>query len=543
MKKENTQIKYSKSRQEGINIYFQEKINDLENKQAEITDLLVKKKNDTDRLIIINKEKSNTINSIKEKIAVMVEDHTSYINEMNKFKKDIQEALEHKRHQLSRIETKLSKLKQLYIGTSNEHNRLKKTFSERTQIKKDLENRLELLNETIKKKYWANTARLSLAQQIELANQEILSWRYRLQRHSILLNDTRRKLFNELQDIKGNIRVFCRIRPPTISEQDSCIKYDISEDASTITIKNSTPRGISLLTFKFDYIFSSISTQSEVFEEVSQLIQSALDGYNVSLFSYGQTGSGKTFTMMGGKDENEYGMIPRALNLIFESIDRNIEKGWSYHIEYSAIEVYNETIRDLTTTKQKNSEVKIDQFGSATIVGINSIKVGGINDINNLLKIAQKNRSEASTDCNERSSRSHSIIQLKISGKHGKGTDTPNNDSRNINSTLSLIDLAGSERASKSGVTGERMKETQFINKSLSALGDVIQSINLEKDHIPFRNSKLTMILKNSLGGNSKAAMLVHISPSLNSINETISSLRFASKVQNCITNRNKEKN
>ena len=125
-----------------------------------------------------------------------------------------------------------------------------------------------------------------------------------MQRHSILLNDTRRKLFNELQDIRGNIRVFCRVRPPTISEQDFCIKYDISEDASTITINNTTTRGTNLLTFKFDYIFSSVSTQHEVFEEVSQLIQSALDGYNVSLFSYGQTGSGKTFTMLGGKDVN-----------------------------------------------------------------------------------------------------------------------------------------------------------------------------------------------------------------------------------------------
>ncbi|KAH8583806.1 kinesin-related K2 [Cryptosporidium sp. chipmunk genotype I] len=541
MKKENIQIKNYESRQDIITC-FQEKINDLENRQAELSDLLLRKQNDTDQLILINKEKNNTISLIKEKMSVMVEDHNAYINEMNEFKKDLQDVLDCKKYQLSRIETKLSKLKQSYDEVSNENSELKKTFSENSNIKKDLENKLEILNETIKKKYWANTARLSLAQQLELANQEILSWKYRLQRQSILLNDTRRKLFNELQDIRGNIRVFCRVRPPTISEQNSCIKYDISEDASTITIKNTTMRGKNLLSFKFDYIFSSVSTQYEVFEEVSQLIQSALDGYNVSLFSYGQTGSGKTFTMLGGKDVNEYGMIPRALNLIFENINRNREKGWTYSVEYSAIEVYNETIRDLTTTKQKNSEVKIDQFGSATIVGVNLIKVDNVNDVNNLLKVAQKNRSEASTDCNERSSRSHSIIQLKISGKHSQGTDESNSDSKNIGSTLSLIDLAGSERANKSGVTGERMKETQFINKSLSALGDVIQSINQGKDHIPFRNSKLTMVLKNSLGGNSKVAMLVHVSPSINSINETISSLRFAFKVQNCVTNRNKEK-
>ncbi|EAZ51442.1 kinesin-related protein K2 [Cryptosporidium parvum Iowa II] len=543
MKRENTQIRYNKSRQGDINIFFQEKINDLESKQAELSDLLIRRQNDADHLILINKEKSNTINSIKKKLSVMVEDHKSYTNEMNELKKNLKEMLDNKKDQLLRIETKLGKLKQLHDEATNENNELKETFSEKSIIKRDLENKLEVLNETIKKKYWANTARLSLAQQLELANQEILSWKYRLQRHSILLNDTRRKLFNELQDIRGNIRVFCRVRPPTISEQDFCIKYDISEDASTITINNTTTRGTNLLTFKFDYIFSSVSTQHEVFEEVSQLIQSALDGYNVSLFSYGQTGSGKTFTMLGGKDVNEYGMIPRALKLIFDNIDRNCEKGWTYNLEYSAIEVYNETIRDLTTPKQKNSEVKIDQFGSATIVGINLIKVNNINDVNNLLKMAHKHRSEASTDCNERSSRSHSIIQLKISGKHCQDADESNPDSRNISSTLSLIDLAGSERVNKSGVAGERMKEAQFINKSLSALGDVIQSINQGKDHIPFRNSKLTMVLKNSLGGNSKAAMLVHISPSSHSINETISSLRFASKVQNCVTNRNREKN
>lgn len=537
MKRETTQTRY-KPKNGDINVSFQEKIDDLENKQAELTNLLAKKQNETDKLVFLNREKSNHISSIKEKMSAMAENHIAYMNEMIKLKEDVQNLLEQKKNQLSIIETKFNTLKRMHDLAYNEYSELERKLSEKILVKKDLENKLELLNETIKKKYWANTARLSLAQQIELANKEILSWKYRLQRHSILINDSRRKLFNELQDIRGNIRVFCRIRPPTVSEQDSCIKYDISEDASTITIKSSTSRGISLSTFKFDYIFSSYSTQYEVFEEVSQLIQSALDGYNVSLFSYGQTGSGKTFTMLGGKNEGEYGVIPRALNLIFESIDINKEKGWEYNVECSAIEVYNETIRDLTTTKHKHSEVKIDQSGFATIIGVNLIRVSKIHDVNYLLKTAQKNRSEASTDSNERSSRSHSIIQLKISGKYNQGADGAERDSRNIVSTLSLIDLAGSERVNKSGVTGERMKETQFINKSLSALGDVIQSINQGKDHIPFRNSKLTMILKNSLGGNSKAAMLVHISPSSSSINETISSLRFASKVQNCVTNR-----
>ncbi|KAJ1605357.1 kinesin-related protein K2 [Cryptosporidium canis] len=523
---------------EDINASFQVKIDDLENKQAELTNLLTKKHNDIDNLVISNKEKNINISLIKEKISDMGENHITYTNEVNEFKKDILSLLDLKKNQLTRVETKSGALKRAHDRAYMEYIELEKTLSEKAQIKSDLEHRLELLNETIKKKYWANKARLSLAQQIELANKEISSWKYRLQRQSILLNDTRRRLFNELQDIRGNIRVFCRIRPPTVTEQESCIKYDISEDASTITIKNSTPRGISLSTFKFDYIFSSSSSQCEVFEEVSQLIQSALDGYNVSLFSYGQTGSGKTFTMLGGKKESEYGMIPRALHLIFESIGKNREKGWEYYVECSAIEVYNDTIRDLSTTKNKNSEVKIDQSGLATIVGIQWIRVNKIDDVNNLLKVAQKNRSEASTNSNERSSRSHSIIQLKICGNHVQDIHGTECDSKNIASTLSLIDLAGSERISKSGVTGERMKETQFINKSLSALGDVIQSINQGKEHIPFRNSKLTMILKNSLGGNSKAAMLVHISPCCSSINETISSLRFASKVQNCITNR-----
>ncbi|KAF7458631.1 kinesin-domain-containing protein [Cryptosporidium felis] len=519
------------------NLMFQDKIVLLENEQAELSNELIKKQNELEELILENEKRNSIILAIKRQISIMEESYLVYSSNVTKFKDEIQRLFYLKEEKISKLQTGSNKLKRLYDETKLENIELENKLSEQLVIKDSLELELKTLNETVKKKYWANSARLSLAQQIELANQEILSWKYRLQKQSILVNDVRRRLFNELQDIRGNIRVFCRVRPPRISERESCIEYDISEDSSTITIKHSNSRGLNLSTFKFDYIFLPQSTQEEIFEEVSQLVQSALDGYNVCLFSYGQTGSGKTFTMIGRNNEAENGMIPRAISLIFEMIEINREKGWVYDIECSAIEIYNENIRDLTSNK-KISEVKIDQSGSAIMNGINSIRVTSICEVNKLLKIAQKNRVEACTKSNERSSRSHSIFQLKISGEYSQNTNGANYSSRKIVSILSLIDLAGSERVNKSGVAGERLKETQFINKSLSALGDVIMSINLKKDHIPFRNSKLTMILKNCLGGNSKTTMLVHISPCTSSINETISSLRFASKVQNCYTNR-----
>jgi len=275
------------------------------------------------------------------------------------------------------------------------------------------------------------------------------------------------------------------------------------------------------------------------FEEISQLVQSALDGYNTCIFAYGQTGSGKTFTMEGPGfesedmpivDEAKRGMIPRAVEQIFVSSQALKEKGWEYEMEVMFLEIYNEQLRDLLATKRSDDtkyEIKHDNKGNTTVTNMTTVKVRNPSQVYGLLTRASNHRSVAATKMNEHSSRSHSVFQLKISGINALTGET-------CNGILNLIDLAGSERLEKSGAIGTQKTETISINKSLSSLGDVIASLANKEQHIPYRNSKLTYLLQNSLGGNSKTLMFVNISPRATDLNESMSSLRFAAKVNAC---------
>lgn len=287
--------------------------------------------------------------------------------------------------------------------------------------------------------------------------------------------------------------------------------------------------------FAFDRVFGPHSTQSDVFEEISQLVQSALDGYRVCIFAYGQTGSGKTHTMEGSQaDEQLLGMIPRAVLQIFstaESLKR--DKRWEFNFEASYLEIYNETIRDLLTSTASGSDdakLEIRHLPNSTktiVTDLTVVPVESPESVLTLLKRAGHNRAVAETLCNDRSSRSHSVFMLKISGTNAATGES-------IEGLLNLIDLAGSERLSQSGSTGDRLKETQAINKSLSSLGDVISALANKDSHVPYRNSKLTYLLQHSLGGNSKTLMFVNVSPALSNFNETLCSLRFATKVNSC---------
>ncbi|EEA07213.1 kinesin motor domain-containing protein [Cryptosporidium muris RN66] len=529
---------------------YQEIIENLEKEQKLVSNKIEELENNSKQLSeecsILNKKTELVREKEKEDnetlIKIMEESEES-----ERLYENLQVELKNK---INELETRIEQLSNDLEYEKSVGDNLKSQCKDLESIKLNTQANLNILTEKLKIKYWANSARLSLAQQIELANQEILSWKYRLQRCAANINNERKKLFNMVQEIRGNIRVFCRIRPLLPSEnKDSCIQYDISEDDSTITIKNNGNRGSSISAFSFDRIFLPKCSQQDVFEEVSQLIQSALDGYNVCIFSYGQTGSGKTHTMLGTPKDEDIGMIPRALNLIFSTIKDMKTKGWNYRSELSAMEVYNENVRDLLQeSKGKQApELRLDQKGGISITGLYIKEVTNAEQVNKMLSIAQGNRAAASTDSNERSSRSHSIIQLKLIGEFTSPTQSENENENflysgqktnyKVTSTLSLVDLAGSERVNKSNVTGDRLKETQYINRSLSSLRDVILAIALKKDHIPYRNSKLTMLLKDSLGGNSKTAMFVHISPVLSSYSESLSSLRFATTVQTCEIN------
>jgi len=309
----------------------------------------------------------------------------------------------------------------------------------------------------------------------------------------------RRKLHNQVQELKGNIRVFCRVRPTLDAEADEAAKIlypDCDEDSKELTVMGPEQKSAlgnvttSRNCFSFDRVFGPLSPNSTVFEEISQLVQSALDGYNVCIFCYGQTGSGKTYTMSA-----EDGMIPLAVQQIYETAIGLEEKGWTYTMEGSFVEVHNETINDLLGKAEdldkKKHEIKHDiQKCNTTITDVTTVMLDSPATVTALLKRASVNRSVAATKSNERSSRSHSVFTLKLVG------DNSITGERSEGS-LNLVDLAGSERLAHSGATGDRLKETQNINRSLSSLGDVISALGQGKEgaHIPYRNSKVKCAL------------------------------------------------
>lgn len=358
----------------------------------------------------------------------------------------------------------------------------------------------------------------------------------------------RRDLHNTLQELKGNIRVFCRIRPPLASESNEISsqietlvddvlnengKQDLAiskhSDSSQDMAGHYKSREDAHM-FLFDKVFGQSIPNADVFPEISQLIQSSLDGYNVCVFAYGQTGSGKTFTMSHEGD----GMIPLSMKKIFQEIKSLQAQGWEYRVTGEFIEIYNEQIVDLlkSGSSPQKHEIKHDEeSGVTTVTNVTKVSIETEKDAIDVLHKATKNRNTASTMANERSSRSHSVFIINIDGKNAEL-------GKIRKGTLNLIDLAGSERLNNSHAKGDRLKETQAINKSLSCLGDVIHSLSKQQSlgrvaHVPYRNSKLTYLLKNSLGGDSKTLMFVNISPLMKSFNESINSLRFATKVNN----------
>ncbi|CAM8909305.1 unnamed protein product [Rhodiola kirilowii] len=352
----------------------------------------------------------------------------------------------------------------------------------------------------------------------------------------------RKKLHNTILELKGNIRVFCRVRPLLPEDDASMEAKAILFPAST----ESADRALDLmqngqkLSFTFDKVFTPDVSQKDVFVEISQLVQSALDGYKVCIFAYGQTGSGKTYTMMGRPgNPDQKGLIPRSLEQIFQTKQSLQLQGWKYEMQVSMLEIYNETIRDLLSanrldlSKADNSiggnkyAIKHDANGNTHVSDLTVIDVRSSKEVSYLLEQAARSRSVGKTQMNEQSSRSHFVFTLKISGTN-ESTD------QQVQGVLNLIDLAGSERLSKSGSTGDRLKETQAINKSLSSLSDVIFALAKKEDHVPFRNSKLTYLLQPCLGGDSKTLMFVNVSPDPASVGESLCSLRFAARVNAC---------
>lgn len=336
-------------------------------------------------------------------------------------------------------------------------------------------------------------------------------------------NMERKELHNTIMDLRGNIRVFCRVRPPLECEQNKQLCGWNFLDEATVEIVNYDKQKTNSHTFSFDQVFHPVSDQESIFEMVSPLIQSALDGYNICIFAYGQTGSGKTYTMDG--IYNNPGVIPRTVDLLFDSIKNYRHLGWNYEIKVTFLEIYNEVLYDLLSNEQKEMEIRMmkNNKNDIYVSNITQETVENAARLRELMSIAKMNRATAATVGNERSSRSHAVTKIELVGTHAEKQEI------SIGS-INLVDLAGSE----SPKTSTRMNETKNINRSLSELTNVILSLLQKHDHIPYRNSKLTHLLMPSLGGNSKTLMFINVAPFQDCFAESLKSLRFAASVNQC---------
>uniref|UniRef100_A0A8C9MNM0 Kinesin family member 27 n=1 Tax=Serinus canaria TaxID=9135 RepID=A0A8C9MNM0_SERCA len=304
--------------------------------------------------------------------------------------------------------------------------------------------------------------------------------------------------------------------------------------------------------FTFDFVFGKNSTQEEVYAVcIKPLLVSLTEGYNATVFAYGQTGSGKTYTIGGDHVASvavdERGIIPRAIQELFHHISehRNI----NFRVKVSYIEVYKEELRDLLDleTSMKDLHIREDEKGNTVIVGAKEFQVECADEVISLLESGNAARHTGTTQMNEHSSRSHAIFTISIHQKQSAEYQNAAQDS--ITSKFHFVDLAGSERVAKTGNTGERFKESVQINSGLLALGNVISALGDPKRksvHIPYRDAKITRILKDSLGGNAKTVMITCISPSSLDFDESLNSLKYANRAKNIrnkpVVNYNPEK-
>ncbi|XP_056090261.1 kinesin-like protein KIFC3 isoform X4 [Rhinichthys klamathensis goyatoka] len=354
--------------------------------------------------------------------------------------------------------------------------------------------------------------------EVSSANQELLR-KYKREMN------LRKKCHNELVRLKGNIRVLCRVRPVCAGETDAAdtknlVTFDPDDDA-VLYLSNKGK----LMTFEIDKVFPTQATQEEVFQEVQSLVTSCIDGFNICIFAYGQTGSGKTYTMEGVPEDP--GINQRALRLLFSEVSEK-KPDWDYKITVSMVEIYNETLRNLLgDNPNEKLDIKMcpDGSGQLYVPGLTEFTVESVEDINKVFDLGHMNRATACTNLNEHSSRSHALLIVTVAGFNSS-------TGHRTSGKLNLVDLAGSERIAKSGAEGSRLREAQCINKSLSALGDVINALRSKHSHVPFRNSRLTYLLQDSLSGDSKTLMMVQVSPLESNVSESVCSLKFAQRVR-----------
>ncbi|GLH07961.1 Kinesin-like protein Klp68D [Gryllus bimaculatus] len=344
-----------------------------------------------------------------------------------------------------------------------------------------------------------------------------------------------------------SVKVIVRCRPMNRREKDLCSRSVVymDHDHCTCSIVNPADHAAPPKTFTFDGVYDTDSTTEQIYNDISYpLVESVLEGYNGTVFAYGQTGCGKSFTMQGVVDPAaQRGIIPRAFEHIFEAV--SVAESTKYLVLASYLEIYNEEIRDLLGNDvKKRLDLKEHAEKGIYVQDLSLHPVHNVSECEELMERGWRNRSTGATLMNSDSSRSHSIFSINLEmmpacaleeGGCSRGSGPAGAKGAHIRrGKLNLVDLAGSERQAKTGATGERLKEATKINLSLSALGNVISAlVDGKAKHIPYRDSKLTRLLQDSLGGNTKTLMVACLSPADNNYDETLSTLRYANRAKN----------
>lgn len=330
-----------------------------------------------------------------------------------------------------------------------------------------------------------------------------------------------------------SVKVVVRCRPMNDKEKASKFEQMVSVDVKLGQIMVRNPREASELpkVFTFDSVYDCNSKQIDLYDETFRpLVDSVLLGFNGTIFAYGQTGTGKTYTMEGVRNDPERrGVIPNSFEHIFTHISRS--QNQQYLVRASYLEIYQEEIRDLLSKDQSHRlELRERPDTGVYVKDLSSFVTKSAREIEHVMNVGNQNRSVGSTNMNEHSSRSHAIFVITVECSE-LGVDGENHIRVG---KLNLVDLAGSERQTKTGAQGERLKEATKINLSLSALGNVISAlVDGRSSHIPYRDSKLTRLLQDSLGGNARTVMVANIGPASYNVEETLTTLRYANRAKN----------
>ncbi|QDZ19002.1 kinesin [Chloropicon primus] len=339
-----------------------------------------------------------------------------------------------------------------------------------------------------------------------------------------------------------NIRVCARFRPQNEREKtqskEKRLKYEVDRGNTSVTFHGVGPNvtqtnrtGVreEKTNFNLDRIYKEDSTQDEVFEWISNnIVKHCFEGYNGTIFAYGQTSSGKTHTMFGPDNyldtPDDWGIVPKSISELFNFV-LSSPAGWEFSISTSYFQLYKERIQDLLKPANNNLKIHESKARGIFIEGLSSEYLEDVQNLLDVLTVGGANKTVASTDMNSRSSRSHSVLQVTLVQKNEEGSSKTGK--------FTFVDLAGSERVDKTNAVGQTFEEAKKINLSLTCLANVIKSLSSGSAHIPYRDSKLTRILQESLGGNTKTMLILCCSPDLSNIEETLSTLRFGKSAKN----------